>query len=216
MSGDATELAPRRATRPALTRDVVLDAALTLFARRGYHGTALSEIAETLQVRTPSLYNHMDSKHDLLRSIVDRTTAGVLADFHAVVDSDDPPVEQLRKAAEIYAHRHATHRREALVVNRDTGSLEEPARSELQARRREHEHALRDVIARGVAAGDFQVDSPALASFAIRELCVSIARWFPDDGGLTAKAVADQYSRFALRIVGVRPEQDALAETMQR
>lgn len=202
MRTDPTDLAPRRATRSALTRDLVLDAALTLFAQRGYHGTALSEIAESLQVRTPSLYNHMASKHELLRGIVDRTTADVLADFHAVVDPEDPPVEQLRKAVEVYAHRHATHRREALVVNRDTGSLEEPVRSELQARRREHEHALRAVIARGVEDGAFRVDSPALASFAIRELCVSIARWFSDDGELTAEAVADQYSRFALRIVG--------------
>lgn len=202
MGADPTDLAPRRVTRVALTPDVVLDAALTLFARRGYHGTALSEIAETLGVRTPSLYNHMGSKHDLLRSIVDGTTAGVLADFHAVVDPDDPPTEQLRQATKTYAHRHATHRREALVVNRDTTSLREPAFGEMQARRREHEHSLRAVIARGVAAGEFRVASPALASFAIRELCVSIARWFTEDGELTAEAVADQYSRFALRIVG--------------
>jgi AcrR family transcriptional regulator len=203
MSADPVDLAPRRTTRAALTRDVVLDAALTLFARRGYHGTALSEIAETLGVRTPSLYNHKTSKQELLRVIVDRTTAGVLADFHEVVDPADPAVEQLRKATEVYARRHATHRREALVVNRDTGSLEEPARSELQARRREHEHALRAVIARGVDEGAFRVESPALASFAIRELCVSVARWFSDDGDLTAESVADRYSRFALRIVGV-------------
>ena len=206
MSTNPTDLAVRRVTRVALTREVVLDAALTLFAERGYHGTALSEIAEMLQVRTPSLYNHMDSKHELLRSIVDRTTAGVLADFHEVVDPDDPPVEQLRKASEVYAHRHATHRREALVVNRDTGSLEEPARGELQARRREHEHALRGLIARGVEEGAFRVESPALASFAIRELCVSVARWFSDEGELTAEAVADQYSHFALRIVGASGE----------
>ncbi|MEJ2860678.1 TetR/AcrR family transcriptional regulator [Actinomycetospora flava] len=189
-------------TRAGLNPDVVLDAALTLFARRGYHGTALSEIAETLQVRTPSLYNHMGSKHDLLLRIVDRTTAGVLDDFHRVLDPDDPPAEQLRRATRVYAHRHATHRREALVVNRDTSSLSEPAFGEMQARRREHEHALRAVIARGVEAGDFHVESPALASFAIRELCVSIARWFSDDGALTAEQVADQYSGFALRIVG--------------
>jgi AcrR family transcriptional regulator len=202
MSVDPVDLGPRRVIRAALNPDVVLDAALTLFARRGYHGTALSEIADSLGVRTPSLYNHMGSKHELLRTIVDRTTAGVLADFHDVVDPDDPPTTQLRRAARSYARRHATHRREALVVNRDTASLSEPAFSEMQARRREHEHALREVIAGGVAAGEFHVASPALASFAIRELCVSIARWFTEDGELTADAVADQYSRFALRIVG--------------
>ena len=50
VSTDPADLAVRRATRTALTPDVVLDAALTLFARRGYHGTALSEIAEVLGV----------------------------------------------------------------------------------------------------------------------------------------------------------------------
>ncbi|MDD7941245.1 TetR/AcrR family transcriptional regulator [Actinomycetospora lutea] len=202
MSTDPADLAVRRATRTALNPDVVLDAALTLFAQRGYHGTALSEIAEVLGVRTPSLYNHMGSKHDLLRTIVDRTTAGVLADFHRVLDPADTPTRQLREATRVYVHRHATHRREALVVNRDTGSLSEPAFGEMQARRREHEHALRAVIAAGVAAGEFRVESPALASFAIREMSVSVARWFSPEGALSAEAVAEQYSAFALRIVG--------------
>jgi hypothetical protein len=138
----------------------------------------------------------------LLRTIVDRTTAGVLADFHAAVDDLTDPVERLRRASLVYALRHATHRREAIVVNRDTASLEEPHRTELQNRRREHEHALRQIISDGVAAGAFQVDSPALASFAIREMCVSIARWFREDGPLPAEQVAEQYSLFALRIAG--------------
>ncbi|MGH3587502.1 MAG: methyltransferase domain-containing protein [Pseudonocardia sp.] len=69
--------------RSTVTSEDVLDAALTLFAARGYHGTALSGIAETLGIRTPSLYNHMRSKHQLLETIVERTLDDVLADFHA-------------------------------------------------------------------------------------------------------------------------------------
>jgi AcrR family transcriptional regulator len=193
---------PAAETRATVTSDAVLDAALTLFARFGYHGTALSQIAEMLGVRTPSLYNHMRSKQELLRSIVDRTTSGVLADFQTATDGLTDPVERLRSASLVYALRHATHRREAIVVNRDTASLDEPHRTELQERRREHEHALRQIISDGVEAGVFQVDTPALASFAIREMCVSIARWFREDGPLPPDQVAEQYSRFALRIAG--------------
>jgi AcrR family transcriptional regulator len=39
--------------RPPVTADAVLDAALTLFAERGYHGTAVSQIAASLGIRTP-------------------------------------------------------------------------------------------------------------------------------------------------------------------
>ena len=38
--------------RPAVTADTVLDAALTLFAERGYHGTAVSQIAASPVLRT--------------------------------------------------------------------------------------------------------------------------------------------------------------------
>jgi AcrR family transcriptional regulator len=190
-------------TRDAVTRQTVLDAALTLFAERGYHGTALSQIAEALEVRTPSLYNHMRSKHELLETIVSDTVRGVLDDFHTATAGLTEPVDRLYHAVSVYASRHATHRREAIVVNRDTSSLDEPIRSQMQAMRREHEHALRSIISDGMAAGRFTVDSPALASFAIREMCVSIARWYQEDGPIGPEQVAREYTEFALNIVGV-------------
>jgi AcrR family transcriptional regulator len=187
-------------TRQMVTSAAVLDAALTLFAERGYHGTALSEIAHTLGVRTPSLYNHMTSKQELLYLIVEETTTAVLEEFHTATAASNDPARQLYEATHVYAHRHATHRREALVVNHDTTSLDEPQRSRMQQRRREHEHAFRALIADGVTTGAFAVASPALASFAIREMCVSIARWFRPDGPATAEDIATQYSHFALSI----------------
>jgi tetracycline repressor-like protein len=72
----------------------------------------------------------------------------------------------------------------------------------MQAKRREHEHGLRAIIEDGVAAGQFTINAPALGSFAILEMCVSIARWFRDDGPVSAEQVASEYSQFAARIVG--------------
>jgi AcrR family transcriptional regulator len=122
--------------RPAVTAGAVLDAALTLFAELGYHGTAVSQIAASLGIRTSSLYNHTRSKQDLLEAIIGRTVDGVLDDFRTAVDGLSDPVERLRRATRVYALRHATHRREALVANRDTTSLPEPARTRIRRRRR--------------------------------------------------------------------------------
>jgi AcrR family transcriptional regulator len=202
--------------RPPITADAVLDAALTLFAERGYHGTAVSEIAASLGIRTPSLYNHMRSKQDLLAAIIGRTVDGVLDDFRTAVDDVGDPVERLRRAVRVYALRHATHRREALVANRDTASLPEPARTRTRQREREHERAVRAIISDGVGTGDFHVGSPALASFAILEMCLSIARWFRDDGARTAEQVAGEYADFALRIAGFVPDRPSPAGRAQQ
>ena len=202
--------------RPAVTADAVLDAALTLFAERGYHGTAVSQIAASLGIRTPSLYNHMRSKQDLLAAIIGPTVDGVLDDFQTAVDGLSDPVERLRRAVRVYALRHATHRREALVANRDTASLPEPARTRTRQRERDHERAVRAIICDGAGTGDFHVASPALASFAILEMCLSIARWFRDDGARTAGQVADEYADFALRIAGFVPDRPSPAVRAQQ
>lgn len=193
---EATRIGP-------VTRADVLDAALTLFAQRGYHGTALKNIAEPLGIAAPSLYNHMGSKNALLSEIVMSTIEHVLADFDSAIAVSDDPVQQLRRATEVYALRHATHRREALVVNQETVHLDQPIRERAQAMRREHERRFRDVIEHGRVTGAFKVDSVKLASFAIREMCVSIARWFRDSGEFTAREVAVQHAAFALGMLGV-------------
>ncbi|WIV54063.1 TetR/AcrR family transcriptional regulator [Amycolatopsis nalaikhensis] len=193
----------RSEAKTTVSPGAVRDAALTLFAERGYHGTALSQIADALGIRTPSLYNHMKAKQDLLRDVILETSRQVWADHEQAVHGVGDVVERLRRSARVYALRHATHRREALIVNRDVASLEEPVRSEVLELRRRHAHAIRDLIEEGVAAGRFTEDDPTLAAFGILEMCVSIARWFREDGPQSAEAVAETYSRYALRIAGL-------------
>ena len=193
---------PGSPPRDRVTEHLVREAALTLFAQRGYHGTALRDIAAEVGIRTPSLYNHIESKQDLLRGIVLTTTEQVWSDFQAAVAGVNDVRERLRRAVVTYALRHAVHRREALIVNRDVESLEEPARSQVMALRRQHERAVREIIVEGAGAGVFGVSDPFLASFAILEMCVSVARWFDPAGPLSPEQVAAEHGVFALRLVG--------------
>jgi AcrR family transcriptional regulator len=133
----------------------------------------------------------MRSKQDLLGEIVVETTEQVWAGYLAAVDGVDDVAERLRRALRVYALRHATRRREALIVNQDAGHLEEPVRSRVFELRRRHENAIRGLIEEGVASGRFHDPTPSLASFGILEMCVSIACWFRLDGALSAEAVAD-------------------------
>jgi AcrR family transcriptional regulator len=182
----------------------VLDAALTLFAERGYHGTSLKDVSTALGIRTPSLYNHMESKNSLLRMIVTGTLNQVVAEFDDALAGVDGPKNRLWAATNVYALFHATHPRQTIVVNQDTVHLEEPDLSAAQAIRREHERQFRQLIIDGKESGQFSVESPKLASFGIREMCVSIARWFRAGGEFTAEDVARQYADYALRIVGAK------------
>lgn len=185
-----------------MTAADVREAAMTLFAATGYHGTSLKDVAAAVRLRIPSLYHHIESKPALLEDIVMSTLLEVHAEFEKALAQSSRPVEQLRGSTYVYALHHARHRREALIVNQDAKHLPEPARSAADDLRRGHEHRFRDVIEEGRRGGDFDVESAKLASFAIREMCVSIARWYKPDGGLSEVEVARQYTTHAMRIVG--------------
>ncbi len=89
----------KAATRPPLTRQRVLRAAIALADQRGIEALSMRKLGQELGVQAMSLYNHVANKEDLLDAITD-----------AVVDEIDLPAPDadwktaMRRSA-ISAHR---------------------------------------------------------------------------------------------------------------
>jgi AcrR family transcriptional regulator len=179
----------------------VREAALTLFAERGYRATSMKDIAESLGVKAPALYNHVASKEQILREIMSATMDRCLIDHREAVSGTDDVVEQLRRAAEAHARLPIRYRREILVTNREILNLDEDFRPLIVAKRDEYEQSFRSLIERGRKMGVFVVESPRLVSYAILEMGNGIAVWFRKDGSLTEEDVVRQHGEFALKLV---------------
>ncbi len=57
------------------TKERILDAALTLFAKNGYDGTSVEQIAKNVGIKAPSLYKHYKGKKDILNALIDSAEA---------------------------------------------------------------------------------------------------------------------------------------------
>ncbi len=55
--------------RTADKREAILDAALELFAERGFHGTAVPQVAENASVGAGTIYRYFDSKEGLVNAL---------------------------------------------------------------------------------------------------------------------------------------------------
>lgn len=74
----------------AARREQILDVALEIFGRSGYHGTSMNEIAEAAGVTKPVLYQHFDSKSELFSALLDEVgTRMRTAISKATADADD-------------------------------------------------------------------------------------------------------------------------------
>lgn len=56
----------------AATRERLLDAARSVFARSGFHGASVDEIASTAGFSTGALYSNFDGKQDLFLALMER------------------------------------------------------------------------------------------------------------------------------------------------
>jgi TetR/AcrR family transcriptional regulator, repressor of fatR-cypB operon len=66
-------------------REAILDAAMELFAERGFHGTAVPLVAEKAGVGAGTIYRHFESKEALVNALFQREKArlgtAILKDF---------------------------------------------------------------------------------------------------------------------------------------
>lgn len=56
------------------TQNKIKDTALSLFARKGFEGTSLSDIASGVGIKKPSLYAHFKNKEDLFLGVIYKVT----------------------------------------------------------------------------------------------------------------------------------------------
>jgi AcrR family transcriptional regulator len=61
-----------RAQRKEMTRELLLDAAIEVFARKGYHGASLDDVADAAGFTKGAVYSNFTRKSDLFRALLER------------------------------------------------------------------------------------------------------------------------------------------------
>jgi TetR/AcrR family transcriptional regulator, fatty acid metabolism regulator protein len=145
-------------------RRLILDAAVRVFARKGYHTCRVGDIAEEAGVAYGLVYHYFTSKEEVLETVFRETWTELLEAVRQVEASDELAQEQLRQVAAILLR---SWRRDPDLVR---VLVREVARSpELQRRVDEIEQAftaIERIVARGQERRELRRDvEPRLASW---------------------------------------------------
>ena len=99
----------RAGARPAkLSRDVIVNAALTFLDREGWDALTINALATHLGTKGPSLYNHVDSLDDLRRTVRMRVIEDIITMLKRAGEgrARDDAVLVMAGAYRSYAHHH--------------------------------------------------------------------------------------------------------------
>lgn len=118
---------------PAITQ-----AALQVFARKGYHQASIREIARAAELSLAGLYHYVGSKDELLFLVVDQALDSLLAKLDAAVAEAVSPEARLLALIRTHLEFAFNHGPALKVINRDVEALEEPRRAAAGQKRQEY------------------------------------------------------------------------------
>jgi TetR/AcrR family transcriptional regulator, fatty acid metabolism regulator protein len=140
-------------------RRLILDAAVRVFARKGFHTCRVGDIAEEAGVSHGLLYHYFTSKDELLETVFRETWDEVLAAIAAVEESGEPAREQLRQVAKILLRGWQNEPERTTVIMREIARTRELER--LIADLTKPREAVERIIRCGQDAGEFRRDVDA-------------------------------------------------------
>lgn len=172
----------------------LLQIACRFFARYGYKGTSLRDIADEAQITKAALYYHFPNKNSLYERIVLEGLRVLVDEVTAATERAVTAREKLRTfmmtTAEIYLRDpdQWTAGSNAFWVDED--SVPRNAAIDLRDR---YEKLLRACISQGLESGEFRNVDPALAGRVVLSMINGLSRWFRPGGRLAIEQVIDQY-----------------------
>lgn len=152
-----------RGEKRAVTRSQILDAAETIFPRRGYHQASVEEIAEQAGLSTGAVYSNFDGKADLCLALYERHVERHVRELEEVVARGTTPEAQIEEASR---HWLEFMRRDAEWLLLDMEFLAYAARHPtVRARYAEIHGVMREAVVRLLerAVESFDLSLPAEA-----------------------------------------------------
>jgi AcrR family transcriptional regulator len=192
---------PRRSNGEA-TGQAIRVAAVELIATHGFKGFNLRELADKCGIKAGSLYNHFESKEDLLVTLLQDVMNDLLDEFDSQVGTVDDPVAQILAFVKLHVHFHTRRRMETIIGNTELRSLSPENYRRVTALRDRYENKLRQIIANGVEQGVFEVPDVKATSFAIIAMLTGVGYWYRLNGTLSYKRLVEIHTQLVLKVLG--------------
>jgi TetR/AcrR family fatty acid metabolism transcriptional regulator len=155
-----------RPTSAEEKRRVILDAAVRVFARDGFHTSRVGDIAEEAGVAHGLLYHYFSSKDEVLLTVFSENWSDLLVRFEAVEASEEPADEKLRGLVKILLRTWRNDPALVTVMVREVGRSPHLATQVDDIGR--GFAVIQRVVEQGQADGVFRPDiDPLLASWVI-------------------------------------------------
>jgi AcrR family transcriptional regulator len=175
--------------------DAIVDAAASVFAERGYHGTSTQAIADVLGLRQASLYYYFPSKEAALELVCERGVDGFVETAEGIVAGPGTPLDKLTRLIAAHLAPNASKRDYVKVFINERRYLADASRRRIGRKSRRIERCFEEVIRAGIADGSIRGGIDVrLTMLAVLGMVNSVINWRADDQDREISQIAAELS----------------------
>jgi TetR/AcrR family transcriptional regulator, cholesterol catabolism regulator len=144
-------------------KEVIVEAATRLFREKGFKAASMRDLAEAVGVEAASLYNHIQSKEELLQEICFKVANDFNQKCDEIENGNLSTIKRVEAMLRFHIRMMFDHYEMVIVADRDWKHLSDPYLSNFHSQRRIYRKRLAGIIERGIEQQEIKpVDAPTV------------------------------------------------------
>lgn len=154
-------MAKIRQRKNSTRKETIIETAARLFRERGFSATSMRDLAEQVGVEAASLYNHINSKAEILQEICFKVANKFMSHIDKVDASDMTAIKKIEAVLRFHIQQMVHHYEEVYVSDREWKHLTDPYLSNMQSQRRLYRQRIASIIEEGIKKNEIKkIDAP--------------------------------------------------------
>jgi len=170
-------------------KEEIIKTAAKLFKEKGYSAVTMRDLAKAVNIKAASLYNHIDSKQDILKTIIISLAEEFTNGMETIKSSEAVTIDKLRAIVALHVNITIQNTYGMASLNNDWMHLEDQLEHYL-ALRRTYEQDFIEIIQSGIDAQEIRNTNPEIIMFSILTTLRSLYLWLPKKEDLYRQELA--------------------------
>jgi len=174
-------------------KEEIINTAARLFKEKGYSAVTMRDLATAMGIKAASLYNHINSKQDILKAIIISIAEEFTEGMYNIINSEASSISKLKSIVDLHVNITSNNTNGMASLNNDWMHLEDKLEHYLLLRN-EYEANFLNIIKQGILSSEIKSSNPEIIMFSMLTTLRSLYLWIPKKEDLNANDLAKSLS----------------------
>ncbi|HEV2354309.1 MAG TPA: TetR/AcrR family transcriptional regulator [Puia sp.] len=179
-------------------KELIIEKASRLFREKGFGAASMRDLAEHVGVEAASLYNHIQSKSEILQTICFKVANEFISNLDAVENSHLSTLKKMEAIIRLHIRMMLDQYEFVYIADHEWRHLPEPYLSNFLNQRRNYRKRLGDIIDEGIARGEIKPIESYTAVLVILSAISGIDSWQRSRKNTSAEALEANMVKFLI------------------